>query len=306
MTKFSMLICLLLGLSIIGCEPKAVEESGETQKATLPTPYSFNKPDEVFELPLKLKEISGLGIDASGQNLYTVQDEEGILYVLQAKDGKIIQEYPFNKEGDYEGVESANGRIFAVKSNGTLFELLIAGEKLQEVIKHKFSFYKKSDIEGLGFDPETNCLLFSAKGKEGKGKEFKSQKGIYSFSLDSMKIDKHPSFTISHELINAFLKTNDSIKKRETLKKQFKSDKEFIFGPSGIAIHPITNEIYITSSIGKVLLVLDREGAIKHLIKLKKKIHEQPEGICFDQKGNLYISNEGKTGNGKIYKFFPK
>ena len=260
----------------------------------------------MFELPLKLKEISGLGIDSSGEYLYTVQDEEGILFVLQAKDGKIVQEYLFNKEGDYEGVEAANGRIFAVKSNGTLFELLIAGEKLQEVKKHKFSFYKKSDIEGLGFDAKTNCLLFSAKGKEGKGKEFKSQKGIYSFSLDSMKINENPSYTISHESISAFLKTNDSIKKNGTLKKQFKLDEKFIFGPSGIAIHPITRDIYITSSIGKVLVILNREGTIKHLIKLKKKIHEQPEGICFDQNGNLYISNEGKTGKGKIYKFLPK
>lgn len=306
MTKFSIFIGLLLGLVIIGCEPKKVEESEQVKAAPSSLPYSFNKPDVIFEMPLKLKEISGLGIDSSGQYLYTVQDEEGILYVVQAKDGKVIQEYPFNKEGDYEGIEAANGRIFAVKSNGTLFELLIAGEKLQEVKKHKFSFYKKSDIEGLGFDPKTNSLLFSAKGKEGKGKEFKSQKGIYSFSLDSMKIDKNPSYVISHESINVFLKTNDAIKKNGTLKKQFKLKKEFIFGPSGIAIHPITNEIYITSSIGKVLLVLNRDGTIKDLIKLKKKIHEQPEGICFDQKGNLYISNEGKTGKGKIYKFLPK
>ena len=39
------------------------------------------------------------------------------------------------------------------------------------------------------------------------------------------------------------------------------------------------------------------------MIKLKKKIHEQPEGIVFAQDGTMYISNEGKEGKGKIYKF---
>ena len=42
---------------------------------------------------------------------------------------------------------------------------------------------------------------------------------------------------------------------------------------------------------------------MRHMVKLKKKIHEQPEGIVFAQDGTLYISNEGKDGKAKIYKF---
>ena len=36
---------------------------------------------------------------------------------------------------------------------------------------------------------------------------------------------------------------------------------------------------------------------------LDKKLHAQPEGITFDEEGNLYISNEGKNGIAMLYKY---
>ena len=90
------------------------------------------------------------------------------------------------------------------------------------------------------------------------------------------------------------------------LKKLFKIFKDKLeFAPSGIAVHPKTQNIYVLSSQGKTLVVLHSDGQIAHIEKLEKEIHPQPEGICFDQEGNLFISNEGKEedGVGKIYKF---
>ncbi|MBK7408618.1 MAG: SdiA-regulated domain-containing protein [Saprospirales bacterium] len=76
------------------------------------------------------------------------------------------------------------------------------------------------------------------------------------------------------------------------------------FAPSALAIHPLTGHLYLLSSVGKLLVVLDREtGAIIYVQKLKKSVHPQPEGICFDPDGTMYISNEGKDGNGLIHKF---
>ena len=293
-------------LLLAGCEPKKATQKKSINTNISTLPYQFNKPDATFKLPNKLKEISGLGIDSNGEFLYTVQDEEGTLFKIQASDGTIAAAFEFTKEGDYEGVEYAKGRYFAVNSKGTLFEIINPGIDSQEVHKHKLSFYKQSDIEGLGYDSQSNCLLFSAKGEVGKGKVFKEQKSIYQFSLDSMKIDETPKYTISLVAIKAFLKNHDDIAEKKELEKLFKSESEFKFGPSGIATHPITRDIYVTSSIGKLLVILNPTGAIKHIIKLKKKIHQQPEGICFDQNGTLYISNEGKTGKGKIYKFYLK
>jgi len=116
-------------------------------------------------------------------------------------------------------------------------------------------------------------------------------------------MDTIPKYTISLEAVKHFLNTNQSLEYFDKLIKVFKPEEEFIFGPSGIAVHPVTGEIYIVSAVGNVLIVLNRKNEIMHLQKLRKKVHQQPEGITFDQKGNLYISNEGKEGKGKILMF---
>ena len=52
-----------------------------------------------------------------------------------------------------------------------------------------------------------------------------------------------------------------------------------------------------------MLIVIDREDEIKELIPLDPEIFRQPEGICFDERGNLFISSEGRGKNGYILMF---
>ena len=76
-----------------------------------------------------------------------------------------------------------------------------------------------------------------------------------------------------------------------------------VFNPSGIAIHPITKEIYILSAEGNTLIVVDHEGRLNYAIHLKKSLFKQPEGITFDSKGTMYISNEGHGEKATIKSF---
>jgi hypothetical protein len=52
-----------------------------------------------------------------------------------------------------------------------------------------------------------------------------------------------------------------------------------------------------------MLTVFDRTGHLKNVIALDKRIFQQPEGMCFDQYGNLFISNEANGGTANILKF---
>lgn len=291
----------------ISTSPEKVDVSTSVDSTQIPMlkkfPYDLDQPSKTFKLPNKLKEISGLGIDSSDQFLYAVQDEEGDLFKIDKETGKVIEQTKFHKAGDYEGIEFVKDRVYVVKSTGTLYEVEDIGKPNQKRTKHKFNFTKASDIEGLGYDPETNSLLVSCKGKALKGEEAVHKKGIYTISLDSMKMDSLPRYTVSLASVKNFLNTNRALEYFDKLAKVFSPDEEFIFGPSGIAVHPFTKNIYILSAVGNVLVVLNRDNEVIHLQKLRKKVHEQPEGIVFDQAGNLYISNEGKADKGSICVF---
>lgn len=263
--------------------------------------YQLDKPAETFFLPQSLHEISGLGISPDGQFLAAIEDETGTLYFIDKNSGKIIREMPFGKTGDYEGVEFAGGDVFVVKSNGSLYQIIKPGDPEQEVVKHDSPFGKSYDVEGLAYDPAQNRLLLACKGDSG----IPNARAFFPFYLDSMRYDTVPAFVITRDSIAAFLQANAALDRWEKLTELFNPEEpELAFSPSALAIHPLTGEMYILSSVGKLLIVFDpATGAVRHIQKLKKQVLPQPEGICFDQDGTLYISSEGKEGAGRILRF---
>ena len=75
------------------------------------------------------------------------------------------------------------------------------------------------------------------------------------------------------------------------------------FHPSCVARHPLTREWYIISSVNKVLIVLDERWKVKGMYALDPELFKQPEGLAFDRRGNMYISNEGGKGNANVLLF---
>ena len=76
------------------------------------------------------------------------------------------------------------------------------------------------------------------------------------------------------------------------------------FGPSGLAVCPTDGNLYIVASVGKALAVVRPDGSLARVQRLPASRFQQPEGICFDSEGRLYISSEGKNGiPGRIFRF---
>ena len=111
-------------------------------------------------------------------------------------------------------------------------------------------------------------------------------KQIYAFDLTSKKMIGKPVFTIdlSNEIFNAGGKKSGS------------------FQPSSLGIHPVSGEIYITDGPKSGLLVLDGAGQVKNFYFLDSNEFPQPEGISFNQSGEVFISTEGKKQPGAIMK----
>jgi DNA-binding beta-propeller fold protein YncE len=79
------------------------------------------------------------------------------------------------------------------------------------------------------------------------------------------------------------------------------------FRPSALAKNPLTHEWFIISAVNQLLVVADSSWKVKEVYHLDANRFNQPEGLAFDKKGNMYISNEGDhISEGNILKFTRK
>ena len=175
-------------------------------------------------------------------------------------------------------MEVVNNIAYVLQSNGQIIGFNVSTKDLKTFDCRQDEV---EEYEGLGYEPKTNCLLLAAK-------EMKCDKTIYQFDLKNERLSE--KFKIS----------------KNDISKNGKDGKEF--KPSGIAVHPITEDIYVLASAGKKLLVFNSVGKIQLQYNLGKDQFPQPEGICFTPSGELIIASEGKNGQASIshFSFFPK
>lgn len=269
-------------------------------------PYDWNNPAQSFTLDdEKLAEISGLSVEPTGNYLLAVQDELGELFLLDKTNGRIVQQIPFWKEGDYEGIEQVGDKIYVVKSTGTLYEISQAGTGEQTVEKYNGFLTSDNDIEGLSYWPQRQQLLLACKAQPGGELDPNRYKAIYAFDLSTKTFLTEPLVLLDREAVGAYLKECTPGPDHHKLCDIFDPEKEdFDLSPAALAVHPITGNFYLTSSKGNLLIVINTSGEILHIDKLPKDQHRQPEGLCFDLAGNLYISNEEKKDSPPVIHYY--
>ena len=280
-------------------------------QAALPSdpdfPYDLDKPTKTMKLPYDLNEISGLSLGPDQESLVAVQDEKGWIFFLDKSTGAIKKRTTFAKDGDYEGIEYVDGAFWIVKSGGKLYKKKFDPQRDKETEKYDTDIDDIRNIEGLGYDPVSNQLLLACKGPNSSKKSDAFQREILAFDMDDKKMKKSPAITVTRENIHAFLHSKGWKEADDFFSKLVKKlYDEFSFQPSGIGVHPETKDFYIISFTAHLLMVLDRNHEIKHIVKIPKSVLYQPEGIVIDTNGDLYISSEGKRGTAKIAVFSPK
>ena len=266
-------------------------------------PYRINDPDAEFELDNDLEEISGLSLTTDQRYLVAIQDEDGKVFLINPSDGTIEREIDFWKDGDYEGVEVVGDDVYVVKSSGTLYRIQGLGSDQQKVDKFNDFLNGDNDVEGLAYDAKNQRLLLACKAASGADTDEPS-KSIYSFSLSRLALERDPAYCIRKQDVQDFLGMTPMLRKVDEIVSFFDPDNsDFDFSPSAVAIHPISGDLYILSSVGKMLMVIAADGTLRHLEKMEKKLHEQPEGLCFAPDGTMYLSNEAGNEEPMIYRF---
>lgn len=266
--------------------------------------YDYASPKLIGDLPAELDEISGLSM-APGhrKELLAVQDEQGKIFRINAKTGGLLWAINFWKDGDYEAIEAVGDEVWVAKSTGTLYQITNAGKPNQNVEKYNSFLSGENDVEGLAYDPTRNRLLLACKKDAKDDGNDKNGRYIYSFDLATKTLSERPVFAIEREAVKNFLGKCEKTTEHEKLCDFFITRDEYDLAPSAIAVHPKTGQLFITSSVGKVLMVLNPDGQIDHLQRLDKKLFAQPEGMAFDTDGTLYISTEKKKqAHARVYR----
>lgn len=255
-------------------------------------PFNFDRP-LVTKLPEDLVEISGLTPWMKEGELLSVQDEDGKLFVVNSRTGEITDEFKFGKDRDYEGVARNGNNIYVLERDGDIHELKYEkGVKEFEAKKLETAFSYRNDTEGICYDTETGDLLIVPKEQELNPAEAEPYRhGIYSYDLKKEELLPQPSYYIDEYAVGEIV---------------YGKQKPFHLKPSGVAVDPLTKDVYVIASVGNIMVVINRESEIKQIELLKEKTFKQPEGICFDKQGNLYISSEGRGGKAVIASFTRK
>lgn len=259
-------------------------DDGDKQKS-MPPHYDLSKPER-FAMPETLLEISGISFP-KGKNdtVYAIQDEEGKLFRL-AWGTKKQYHAKFAKGGDYEDVSIANGKVYILKSSGSIY-VVDFGDAVYEEIDSTTEWkglLPKGEYEGLFAEEATNKLYVLCKNCESdENKDFVT--GYILQGGDS--VYQTGSFTIDVQSIKPF---TGKVKRG--------------FRPSALSKNPITGEWFILSAVNKLLVITDSQWKVKGAYHLDGNMFNQPEGIAFDAEGNMYISNEGDDlSAGNILKF---
>jgi uncharacterized protein YjiK len=290
-------------LMLFSCRYAEEQKTDVFQDPAFVFKYDLNKANALIKLPGTLREISGIA-NYTDELLVCVQDEKGIVFVLDKKTGQIQRQIRFAKNGDFEDLERVGSDIWALNSKGDLFEISnFADDKTRNTQQFKTELSSSNDCEGLTYDPKSNCLLIACKASPflGKKKADAKLKAIYEFDLDNKKLKPDPRFLIHLDSIKKYLE----ISKMGKIGLKFNSKinpatGDVSFQPSAIALDPGSGDFFVLASVGKLFVVLNADGEIKKVSRLKKNLYPQPEGICFDEDQNLYISSEGKSGQASL------
>lgn len=279
-----MLAALLLGGLTSGCSENSAPPSAATHPVepdSTVIPYNLNQPDAAFALPAELLEISGLtAIDST--RLAAVQDERGIIYVLDRRTAIIVNRGRFRGRGDYEGIEVVDSLAWMLRSDGVLYSAESVVESEMESTRHDLDLHGSCDAEGLTFDALAGRLLIACK--ENPGRRQGRTRAIYAFDLATKSRIESPVYLI--ERLGLDVPSN-------------------LFKPSALAVHPQSGFLFILSSVRKVLVVIDpaEPERIREARQLSGDLFPQPEGLAFFSDGTLFIANEGVNGPATLLRF---
>ncbi len=247
------------------------KKTENTSAYTSPPGYNLNKPAKLH-LRTELDEISGLAYYPKDTSVFAITDEHSWLYKIHLTGNFPIEKWKFSKGQDFEDLVMHDSTFYVLESNGniTTFKFLPS----QSLVTDMYSFNSggKNEFEILYYDNASGKFVLICKDCKNDNK-----KTVSAYSFDQ----------VNRTFSNTAFYTIDATEIAQKL-----GENKIKFKPSAASINPLTNELFIISSVNKALVIADTNGNVKSVYALDPKIYKQPEGLTFTPSGDLIISNE--------------
>lgn len=257
----------------------------DTSSATMA--YDFSKPDEIMQLGKHLHEISGISYIPDQDILLAENDEKGEIFKVDFKNKKDdFDKLKFGGPGDYEDIVHTDTADYLLISSGTIVQVLTKDGGITGTKKFTLNRSGTNEYETLYFDSANHSLIMLCKQCAHEKDKVRS---AFRFDLATLQFSNESVYDMSLDIIRMRL-----------------NDPAAEFKPSAAAINPVTGKLFVVASVGKLLVIADKNGNVEKAFRLDPKLFNQPEGMTFAPNGDLYISNEGGDGVATILKFIYK
>lgn len=229
--------------------------------------YNLNKPF-VIKLPAELNEVSGIAYYAKDNCVFVESDNKGSIYKVSLAKKMDVRKWKFGHKDNYEDLVLLDSTFYVLNSNGDLYRVQFLGDS--ESVK-KFDFPRKgNEFESIYYDGESGKLVLVCKDCKLDG-----HNSVSTYTFDLVKEEFEEGYVIDAKIMN-----------------EANGPESTRLKPSAATIHPITKELYLLSSVNKLLIIADRNGKIKKFYHLNPRIFNHPEGLTFTPAGDMFISNE--------------
>lgn len=259
------LVLPLFFISIAYCNTKRVIYT--------PRGYDITKP-QTIQLGSKLDEISGI-CWINDSLMLANNDESGRIFAINLANLNDLEyrNVKFGEKGDYEDIIKVDSAIYLLLATGKIVK--VTGyhndDAVQSTVVGELPGIE-NEFESLYYDKDVNSLVMICKDCHKEKNKFRS---AYRFDLAKNQLIDSPYYQIQMDQIRKILEKN-----------------EVDFRPSAAAYNPVDQKIYIVSSIGKLMVVINKKGKVEQAFGISGIVFPQPEGITFADNGDMYISNE--------------
>ena len=261
--------CVVFALLLIGFAGCKDEE--DTHKFIRLSGYEQSNPSIVY-LPSTISQLSGIVYYPKDESIFCIDDNVGMLYKFPLYKKKILQQWPFSSQIDFEELVLNDSTFYALKSNGDVTGFSFRNDSAIIDTFSSGNNIKVREFEAMVFDTARNQLLLICKDCEDDAKNTTS---VWGLDFANKTLSDSPIFIIQGNQIEKLF-----------------GKKLSKFKPSSAAVHPVTGYFYYVSAINDILLVTDRDGVVMEATALDKILFKQPEGLSFMPDGTMLISNE--------------